>query len=381
MTRLLEIVAAVLIVGLAYLVFALFLPSHRSVSHEVETLHSVRQVYDVLNSFRRFADWHPMRSLDPDITYTREGEDRGVGAVMRFSSSNRKIGTGTWEIVESLLDERVVYGVDNESYGQDKHYTVQLESLGRKVKITWSYDVEYGWDIRGRLAGLYVSRTVGDDIKYSLGNLMSLLATMPNHDYSGLEIELVDVAPQHVLFVSSNADRNITAVEAASDEALQLIARAIADNRLERAGAPRLITTNWGDTKYDFDIAVPVRVAGSAPIAEESEEPATDEALAAGEEGMDEAAVPPLEPLPELRLASDRVKLGQSYAGPAVVANYVGHPAALPLVRDMLRAYAAAHGEVVTDRAFEEQLSDIATTQPEDSEYQVYWPVQPVPEI
>lgn len=380
MTRLFELVVAVLLVGLAYLVFALFLPSHRHVSHEVETLHSVRQVYDVLNSFRRFPDWHPMRAIDPDISYTREGEDRGIGALMRYASSKPKIGTGTWKIVESELDERIVYAVDNESYGSDKHYTVQLESLGRKVKITWSYDIEYGWDIRGRLAGMYVSRTVGDDIKYSLGNLMSLLATMPNHDYSGLDIEVVDVAPQHILFVSSNADRNITAVEAASDEALQLIARAIADNRLERAGPPRLITTNWGDTKYDFDIAVPVRAAGSAPLAEDSEAAATDGALAAAEEDGD-AIAPPLEPLPELQLASDRVKLGESYAGPAVVANYVGHPAALPLVRDMLRAYAAAHGEVITDRAFEEQLSDIATTQPEDSEYRVYWPVQPVKEI
>lgn len=376
MTRILEIVVALLLVGLAYLLFALFLPSHRTVSHEFETLHPVRQVHDVLNSFRRFGDWHPMRAIDPQIKYSREGEDRGVGAVLRFESSNPKIGSGTWEIVESDQDERVVYAVNNDAYGTDKRYTIELESLGRKVKIRWTYDVEYGWDVAGRLAGMYVSRTVGDEIKYSLGNLLSLLATMPNHDYSGLEIEVVDVPPQNVLFVSNNADRNITAVEAATDEALQLIAKAIADNRLERAGPPRLITTNWGDTKYDFDIAVPVRVAGSVPAAEESEEMQEGEADVAG----DDAAAPvALDPLPELRLANERVKVGVSYAGPAVVSEFKGHPATLPLIRDMLRAYAAAHGEVVTDRAFEEQLSDIATTQPEDSEYRVYWPVLPYP--
>jgi len=366
MTRILEVLVAILVVALAYLIFALFLPGHRTVSHELETLHPVRQVHDVLNSFRRFGDWHPMRAIDPDIKYSRAGEDRGVGAVLNFQSSNRKIGSGSWEIIESDQDERIVYAVTNDSYGTDKRFTIELESLGRKVKIRWTYDVHYGWDIPGRIAGLYVSRTVGDDIKYSLGNMLSLLATMPNHDYSGLEVEHVDVPPQNVLYVSSQADRNITAVEAASDEALGLIARVIADNKLERAGPPRLVTTNWGDTKYDFDMMVPVRVPGASVDAEESEE---------------EAAPAELQPLPELRIANERVKVGVSYAGPALVADFTGHPATLPLIRDMIRAYAAAHGEVVTDRAFEEQLSDIATTQPEDSEYRVYWPVLPYPGI
>lgn len=360
MTRILEVVVAVLLVALAYLAFGLFLPSHRHVSHEIESLHSVRQVYDVLNSFRRFPDWHPMRGLDPDIKYSLEGEDRGVGAVLRYESNNRKIGTGTLTIVESDLDERIVYEVDNQAYGTGKRHTIVLESLGRKMKIRWSYDVEYGWDIFGRFAGLYVTRTAGDDIKYGLGNLLSLLSTMPNHDYSGLDIEELVVAPQHVLYVTNNTDRNISAVETATDEALQLLARAIADNRLERAGPPRLITTNWGDTKYEFDIAIPVRLAGTG-VDEDSEDA--------------EAAPAELVPLPELRLSNERVKLGTGYTGPAVMANYTGHPAALPLVRDMLRAYAAAHGEYITDRAFEEQLSDMATTQPEDSQYRVYWPV------
>lgn len=370
MTRILEVVVAILLVALIYVAFALFLPSSRHVTHEIETLHPVRQVYDVLNSFRRFGDWHPMRALDPEIRYTREGEDRGVGARLRYESGARRIGNGSWEIVESEQDERIVYSLSNESYGENKRYTVNLESLGRKMKITWSYDVDYGWNIAGRLAGLYVSRTVGDDIKFSLGNLVSLLSTMPNHDYSGMQIENVVVAPTNVLFVSNNADRNITAVETATAEALELIARAISDNRLERAGPPRLITTNWGDTKYDFDIAVPVRLAGAGQAADAAEE-GDDSAADGGASG--EPA--PLEPLPELRITNERVKVGSGYTGPAIMATYVGHGAALPLVRDMLRAFAAAHGEVITDRAFEEMLSDMATTQPEDSEYRVYWPV------
>jgi hypothetical protein len=60
----------------------------------------------------------------------------------------------------------------------------------------------------------------------------------------------------------------------------------------------------------------------------------------------------------------------------ALRAAYVGHPAALPLVRDMLRSFAAANGYDVHDRAFEKYLSEIDSTQPEDAEFYVYWPIR-----
>ena len=115
---------------------------------------------------------------------------------------------------------------------------------------------------------------------------------------------------------------------------------------------------------------MPVRLAGTGQAADAAEEGGEN---ASAEAANGEPAA--LEPLPELRINNERVKIGNGYTGPAIMATYVGHGAALPLVRDMLRAYAAAHGEIITDRAFEEMLSDMATTQPEDSEYRVYWPV------
>jgi hypothetical protein len=80
-------------------------------------------------------------------------------------------------------------------------------------------------------------------------------------------------------------------------------------------------------------------------------------------------------PLEGLNLPSN-VQTGQSYAGRALSAEYQGHPAALPLVRDMLRSYAAAHGETIHDRAFEEYLTEIEETSPEEARFTVYWPIQ-----
>src|SRR5690606_10102454 len=70
------------------------------------------------------------------------------------------------------------------------------------------------------------------------------------------------------------------------------------------------------------------------------------------------------------------VRFGQTYAGCTLMAEYVGHPAALPLVRDMLRSYAAAHGYQIHQRAFEEYLSTPEEIEMGEARFHVYWPVQ-----
>ena len=158
------------------------------------------------------------------------------------------------------------------------------------------------------------------------------------------------------------------------DLALKDIRATISANQLVEAASPRLITTNFGSEKYEFDVAIPVMRRSEVP-AEESEEDAEN-----GEEGSmtiaaQEVDLTPPEPLEGLRLP-ENVRVGQSYGGRVVAAPYRGHPAALPLIRDQLRSYAATFGEQLQDRAFEEYLNEIADTAAEDAQFRVYWPIR-----
>jgi hypothetical protein len=403
MTRFFEFLISLVIVTVLFLLVGVFLPNRRHVEHSMETNHPVRQVYDTINSFKRFGDWNPLRMHDPAVQYTTEGPERGVGAKLNYVSQKKKVGTGSWEIVNSEQDSQVEFALQNPSYGDNKTAVFTLEEQGKTVDITWEYDVEYGWDLFGRYAGLYVSRNVGDDIKLGLGNLVGLLATMPNFDYSTIDVRKVPIHPRNVLYVSTTADRNITAVENAMILALKDIRAAIAANGLEASGPARLITTNFGNEKYEFDVAIPVQRPGEtaaetalgAPVAPpaaaapaEGEVPAdaapAEPEVPAETTGTADAATPAeidltIEPAPAplegLNLPSN-VLAGQSYAGRALVTEYQGHPAALPLIRDMLRSYAASHGETIHDRSFEEYLSEITETAPEEARFNVYWPIQ-----
>jgi len=374
MIRFLELLTAVVIVVVLYVVAGVFIDDKRQVDHKIETNHPIRQVFDILDSFRRFNAWHPLRQSDPRIVYTLEGPAKGVGAKLNYVSKDKRIGSGSYEIIESVQDEYVVYKITNEAYGENKIARFDLTKNEKTVEIKWGYSVEYGWDLRGRYAGLYVVRNVGDDIRNGLANLVGYIATTPNFDYADIEIADVVVEPANVLVAPTSSDRNITAVETAMFNALVVLRKAVADNRLEQAGPSRLITTNFGSDKYDFDVAIPVRLPAAAEAAEPAAQLEPVNAAVADAQSAP-AALPPIEGL----TLPDTVVQASSYAGRALKTTYVGHPAALPLIRDKLRSYAAANGEEVHDRAFEVYLTEIDQTSAEEASFEVYWPIRGMP--
>lgn len=400
MTRLIEFLIAAAIVAALFVLVGLFLPGSRSVSHSIETNHPVRQVYDTLAGFQRIRHWSPMRQHDPQVRFEISGPRIGEGARLDYRSGDAQVGNGSLEVVEAEQDSRLVLHQENDFYGSDKTHVFELEpaTSGKTVTITWTYKVDYGWNLFGRYAGLYVTRNVGEDMKRGLAALAGLIATMPNFDYADLDIAPQLVQPTNTVFVATTAERNITAVENAMVLALRDIRRGIQASGLEEAGPFRLVTTNFGDTTYDFDIAIPVRepaagdaeqdeaAAAEADAADAAEQEALDAASpddrwAAGEPRAEaDPCAQPLQPAPviapdALKLP-DNVSFGPGYAGCALVAEYNGHPAALPLVRDMLRSFAAAHGYEIHDRAFEEYLSPLEELELGNASFLVYWPIR-----
>jgi hypothetical protein len=372
MTRLIEFVIALVLVALLFVLVGVFLPSHRYVRHSVETNRPARLVFDLLNGFQRFGEWHPLRMHDPAISYTLQGEPRGLGAKLLYASDQPKIGSGSFTISESVQNERIEFTIESEAYGYNKTAVFTLDDRGKTVDINWEYDVDYGWNLFGRYAGLYVTRTVGDDIKLGLTNLTGLLATVPNFNYENpmVDVQQTTVNSQPALIASTTADRNISAVEEELDAKITLLRGVIESNGLEADGSPRLVTVEFADKKYSFDVVIPVRRRAATAT-----DPAGDVASpAATPTSVPTAVAAPAIAFEGLNLP-ETVVSGVTYGGPVLMTDYAGHPASLPLIRDMLRAYAATHGLSVTDRAYEEYLTEISETSVEDSTFKVYWPI------
>lgn len=361
MTRIIEFLIALgIVAGLAVLI-GLVLPDKRHLSESVETNRKMTIVYDTLNGFHRFKDWNPIVLRDPKIKLKYSGPEAGKGARLDYSSSEGRIGDGSWTITSSEPNERIVIAVDNPSYGHDKTMTFLLEPTGknnRNVKITQQYDVGYGWNLFGRYAGLYVGSQVGDDLKLGVARLANMLASVPNFDYRAefdgkpvlADLRVVDVPAESLLVVNAgNIDRDNDTIKNSIKNNQEWINRVMAANDLEPAGPVRIVTTDFGAEKYAFDVAQPVKKKGAADGAETLT-----------------VNIPGGAPVQYVHADAHR----------AATAVFTGHMAGLDTARNGLRAWATTAGYDVTDRPYESWKGGVDKAFTPEGTYDVYWSIK-----
>jgi hypothetical protein len=353
MTRLLEILISLAIVLGLYLVIALVLPSKRHLVEKIETNRKLTIVFDSLNSLRRFKDWNPLVLRDPRVQFSYSGPDSGVGARLDYESKEEGLGKGSWEITDSVPRQKISYKIDNPERGSNKRTSFILKPTGRNnrnVEITQTYDVDYGWDLLGRYAGMYVARHVGDDMKMGLGRIVSMLAAVPNVDYavSGSKLtgfKVVDRPAEDVLFVSAGSvERGNSQIQASITANSEWIRRVMDANGLEAVGPLRIVTTELGRETYNFDVLQVVRRKDGSPIGNVA--------------------------------LQGPVKFEQVKAGRVATASYTGYMAELENARNALRAWALTSGHEVTGRAYESYKSVVAAAFTENGEFDVYWPLK-----
>ena len=403
MTRVIEWIVSLLIVIALFVVIGLFLPATRTVSHSVETNRPMSTVNDLLGGFTRFRDWNALVNRDPRIQLTPSGPERGVGAKLDFASNDRSIGQGSWELVEEVPGEKIVYAVRNHARGNDKKMTFRFERTGQRnqnVKITPRYTVDYGWNILGRYAGLYVTRSVGDEMKAGLGKVSNLFATIPRFDYSQHEpgFTFTDLPATNALVVTTAAKRANDDIALAMTNQLKWIEQVMEKSGLEAAGPMRIVTNEFSTDTYGFDVVMPIRRKGTGPApapaaAEADASDASDagegDAAAEGEAVADVASIPdvatvalgaPLEAGAALELLDVKIEGPVVYAQlPAMrvaTTTYTGPSPGLPRVRDLTKAWAMVRNAETYDRPFEEYLGPIKDMLAEEAQFRLYWPVK-----
>ncbi|MEN1939673.1 SRPBCC family protein [Luteimonas sp. MJ246] len=385
MTRLLELLISMAIVAVLFIVVGVLLPSSRSLTESVETNRKPAIVFDTLNSFKRFDDWHPFAL--GQVKLNRSGPDSGVGARIDYDSEVSGVGKGSWEIVESDHDERVVYKIDDSKRGSNKQTSFTLKPTGRggrNVEITQNYSVEYGWNLLGRYAGLYVSRNIGDTMKLGLGRLSNMLASVPNFDYrvdgsTLTNLEFAEIPAENLLVVNAGAiERNNEIIKKAMKDNVEWINRTMAESDLEAVGPVRIVTTEFARETYTFDVVQAVRRKGTGAADEAGTDAAGDQAADEGE-GEAAPAAPAFVVAPSDALDEDSIKLQGPVtyvrSEPVYVArgDYKGYMAELDAARNATRAWAMTQGEEAIGRPYEYYVNGIDAAFTAEGQFKVFW--------
>lgn len=410
MTRVLEFIVALIIVVVVGVVVGIIMPGSGHVDRSLVVSKDLRQVYDVVANFRTFPDYAVLRAYDPRTQYTLSGSAYGPGSEISWASQDEKVGNGKLTIAStdpefSKIDPtvnsaRIIWNLDNEWRGSDKHFTLDLlrqGNTGKLTKITWSYDVSYGFNLLDRYSNMYIHGQPDAFIQYSLNSLQNVLAGVPNVDYSSLDPYIQQTKPTPVLLVSTSMKRKdgLDGLNEATDAAVKEIQDAAKKLGVHTNGPRIIFTTNYGDETYTFDVAEPIdtdtlNVGGQSVTLTAPTPPSLNDQLqpasgstAANPANADNNAQPGSKDRFGRVVVDSNVRGTLAFGGPALEAVWNGTAAGVPQTRDMLKAYAQTHGykfDEVTNRLYDilvqPEVKDNGGNVQTYAQFAVYLPLQ-----
>jgi hypothetical protein len=320
-------------------IVGLVLPRHARVEVTASIDAHPPIVFALINDFHRVRLWSPWLDTDPNARVVYSGPVRGVGATMTWDGSI--IGTGSQVITETRPFEFIETVVNPRESGEHRSW-FDLESQNGMTTVTWSYAADQGYNIVARYFSLLLSGVVQRDYELGLSRLKDLAETLPNADFSDIEIEQISVDAVDIAFRSTTSVPEPSAMSDAMGDAYFEILSFIDEHGLQEAGAPLSITRSFSGSQLLFDAGIPVR-------------------------GLN-AATP--------RSAAS-VRIGQTYAGTVIRVRHVGSYRTLGQTHQKIAAYLAALDIERTGDAWESYVSDPTKVPEAQLLTYIYYPVAP----
>lgn len=173
------------LLGIAYALIALLvifmggayvLPGEAVVERQVTIAALPGKVFGIVSDLRRFKDFSPWAELDPDLQYSFEGPEAGIGQKMSWSSKNPQLGTGSQTVVDYQPNTRFATTLDFGEMGDAIGY-FNFVPVGNDTKVTWGFKSLLRNPLE-RWMGLLFDRWIGADYEKGLAKL-KVLAEKP----------------------------------------------------------------------------------------------------------------------------------------------------------------------------------------------------------
>jgi len=335
-----KILYFIVIIIVLFVCVGFFLPRNVHVERSTRIDRPIATVFTLVNGYSTFNNWSPWAERDPSAVFETTGPASGVGAHMEWDGDPRLSGKGTQEIIESVPFSLVRTRLEFDQQGEANAYFALNEVPGG-TQITWGFDSDLTAGqslITGLLAryfGLLFDRWIGGDYETGLANLKTFAESLPDVDFSDLEVEVIDVDPVDILFIESDSTQEPANIAEAMAAAYREILDFMTANQVEMTAQPITITRAWNETGYAFDAAIPVNRNDVEP--------------------------------------SGRVQVGKSPSGRAVRVVHHGPYDRMMPTYEKLSAYMAAHGLEEGPVSWEQYISDPGETAPQDLVTHIYF--------
>jgi uncharacterized protein YndB with AHSA1/START domain len=168
----LKIAALVVVVAIAaVLILAAMKPDVFRLERSTTIKAPPEKIYALIEDFHRWGLWSPYEKLDPNMSRTHSGAERGLGAAYAWSGSG-KAGAGRMEITDTAAPTRIVIALDFTKPMEAKNIVeFSLVPRGEVTEVTWA--MHGPTPFFGKIFHVFVNmdRMVGGDFEAGLAAL------------------------------------------------------------------------------------------------------------------------------------------------------------------------------------------------------------------
>jgi uncharacterized protein YndB with AHSA1/START domain len=174
MLEILAIVGGVVVVLIAaVLIFAATQPSAFRIQRSATIQAPPEKVFSLVEDFHAWKNWSPWEKLDPNLSRTYSGAERGKGAVYEWQG-NKKVGQGRMEITDAAVPNRVAIQLDFIK-PFEAHNVAEFTLTGQgSTTITWAMIGQKPFLFKVISLFMNMDKMIGKDFEAGLANLKGL---------------------------------------------------------------------------------------------------------------------------------------------------------------------------------------------------------------
>lgn len=158
---------AIIIVGGSFL-----LPAQAVVTRSIDIAAPPDRVFAIVGDLRHFNEFSPWADLDPNIGYTFEGPESGIGQTMKWASSNPDVGNGSQTITRyeppNFVESQLDFGIRGRPVA-----SFDLVPSTAGTNVTWTFTSRLD-GIPAKWFGLMFDRWIGPDYERGLAKLKAV---------------------------------------------------------------------------------------------------------------------------------------------------------------------------------------------------------------
>jgi effector-binding domain-containing protein len=169
-----RILFIILCIALVVIAAGYVLPRKVHVERKLVMVISQKTIYNQVNTLKNWTKWLPWLQKDTSLHILCSGPESGVGATLKWLSSDRNIGNGSISIISGVVSDSLEVVFDFAEKGKSTGKFIFLKA-NEGIIVTYSLASDLGMNPISRWFGLFSDYLIGPDIEQSLYNLKELV--------------------------------------------------------------------------------------------------------------------------------------------------------------------------------------------------------------